>query len=238
MSNTKHPIIGIIPSFDEGTVISGGPSGVKRVYLRRDYMESIARVGAVPLILSPEMPIGTITKLCDGLVISGGYDIDPHRYGEEPLPEIRELEPADRFDWETELINACDEASVPILGICYGLQRLNIHYGGSLIQDIPRELGGAIPHDLAEHEVVFREEFLGIAAGEVRTVASRHHQALGRVADAVEVCAQAPDGVIEAARINERHYGMQWHPESDETGMHVYRVFIEDCMKLYGKSVA
>lgn len=238
MTTTKQPVIGIVPSFDEGTVVSGGPSGIKRVFLRRDYMESIARVGAVPLILSPEMPIESIMQLCDGVVISGGYDIDPVRYNEEPLPEIRELEPAERFDWERLLIEACDAANLPILGICYGLQRLNIHYGGSLVQDIPREIGTAVSHDNVEHEVTFTHDFLGIAAGESRVVASRHHQALGRVAEAVLVCATARDGIVEAARINDRHYGMQWHPESDETGAHVYRLFIEDCMNLYGRSYA
>lgn len=238
MVDTKHPVIGIVPSFDEGAVISGGPQGIKRVFLRRDYLESVARVGAIPVILSPEMSLEKIVQLCDGIVISGGHDIDPLRYGEDPLPEMHEREPAERFDWEKELIAACDEANLPILGICYGLQRLNIHYGGSLIQDIPTELGYRVFHDNAEHEVVFTDEFLGILAGESRVVASRHHQALGRVADVVDICAQSHDGIVEAARINGRHYGMQWHPESDETGVHVYRVFIEECMKLYGRSVA
>lgn len=238
MVNAKHPVIGIVPSFDEGAVISGGPQGIKRVFLRRDYMEAVSRVGAIPLILSPEMPLETITRLCDGVVISGGHDIDPRRYDEEPLPEVREREPAERFEWEKVLIDACDEANLPILGICYGLQRLNVHYGGSLIQDIPRELGHAVQHDSAEHEVDFIEEFLGIPSGQSRMVASRHHQALGRLADEILVCARAHDGIVEAARVNGRHYGMQWHPESDETGVHVYRVFIEECMKLYGRSVA
>lgn len=238
VSRAEHPVIGIVPSFDEGTVILGGPSGIKRIFLRRDYMESIARVGAIPLILSPETPIDTIIELCDGIIISGGYDIDPSRYGEVALPELRELEPAERYDWETELIAACDEANTPILGICYGLQRLNVHYGGSLIQDIPSELGVAVKHDVADHEVVFTDEFLGISEGESRMVASRHHQALGRLAEEVEVCAKSHDGVVEAARINGRHYGMQWHPESDETGIHMYRAYIEHCMKLYGRSVA
>ena len=238
MTDTKQPVIGIVPSFDEGTVVSGGPNGIKRVFLRRDYMKSIAQVGAIPLILSPEMPIESIVKLCDGVVISGDYDIDPTRYNEDPLPELRELEPAERFDWETQLIEACDTANLPILGICYGLQRLNIHYGGSLIQDIPREIGTGVLHDNVEHEVTFADDFLGIPAGESRMVASRHHQALGRVADAVSVCATAHDGIIEAARVNDRHYGMQWHPESDETGVHIYRLFVEECMKLYGRSYA
>ena len=238
MVDTKRTVIGIVPSFDEGAVISGGPDGIKRVYLRREYMESVAKVGAIPLIITPEMQLESIMELWDGVIISGGHDIDPAQYGEEPLPEIRLREPTDRFVWEREIIEACDEAQIPILGICYGLQRLNVHYGGSLIQDIPTELATSVEHDNAEHEVIFAEEFLGIPAGESRVVASRHHQALGRVADEVNVCATARDGVVEAARINGRHYGMQWHPESDETGAHVYRIFIEECMHLYGRRYA
>ena len=224
------PIIGIVPSMDDGTVITAGGSGIDRVYLRRDYLHSLSQVGAVPLILSPEMSIEHILELCDGVVISGGADIEPRFYNEQPIKELRITEPAERFEWEKRLIDACDEFHMPILGICYGLQRLNVHYGGSLVQDIPQEYGENVGHDGTEHEVVFEKEFLGIEAGSVRTVASRHHQALGRLGQGIEVCATAKDGIVEAAKVGERHIGMQWHPESDLTGVHMYRAFVERCM--------
>lgn len=226
----QQPIIGIVPSFDEGLMIAGGDDGIKRLFLRRDYMETLAHVGAMPLILSPDMTMDSIVALCDGVVISGGADIDPARYGEDRLPEVVRTEPDERYDWEAELITACDEAQVPILGICYGLQRLNTHYGGSLIQDIPRELGSKVAHDNAEHEVVFTNDFLGIPEGSHRMVASRHHQAIGRLADGFVVCASTSDGIVEAVQIHAIHFGMQWHPESDLTGVHVYRAFIEQCI--------
>ncbi len=232
MRTINQPIIGIVPSFDEGAVISGGDDGIKRVFIRRDYMQAIANVGATPLILSPDMPMESIVALCDGIVISGGYDIDPMRYNEQPLPEVRQLEPAERFDWEAKLIDACDEANRPIFGICYGLQRLNIHYGGSLIQDIPTEIGGHVKHDNIQHEVTFRKTFLGISSGQTHMVASRHHQAVGRLGDGVIECASTHDGIVEAAIINGRHFGIQWHAESDITGAHMYRAFVEHCQKV------
>jgi putative glutamine amidotransferase len=229
MRTINQPIIGIVPSFDEGAVISGGHDGIKRVFIRRDYMKAIASVGATPLILSPDMPMEHITALCDGIVISGGYDIDPMRYNEQPLPEVRQLEPAERFDWEATLIDACDETNRPILGICYGLQRLNVHYGGSLIQDISTEIGTHVKHDNIEHEVTFQKTFLGVSPGQTRMVASRHHQAIGRLGNNVIECASTHDGIVEAAIINDRHFGIQWHAESDITGIHMYRAFVEHC---------
>jgi len=233
MKNTagSTPIIGIVPSFDDGVIISAGGQGIERIYLRRDYLQSIAAVGAIPFIVSPEVPLDAVIEMCDGIVISGGLDIDPKEYGEEALPELRAVEPSARFAWEKQLIEACDENGVPILGTCYGLQRLNVHYGGSLIQDIPHELGSeAIGHDNTRHPVHFKREFLGFHPDEERTVASRHHQALARLADNISIAAVAPDGIIEAAHFGNIHFGMQWHPESDETGAHVYRMFVESCM--------
>lgn len=125
------------------------------------------------------MLIDEVVMLCDGIVISGGRDIDPARYGEERLPEVVRTEPGERFIWETQLIEACDEANVPILGVCYGMQRLNMHYGGSLLQDIPREYPETIGHKNTEHDVIFHDDFLGIDKGSARRVASRHHQAVG-----------------------------------------------------------
>ena len=226
----NRPIIGVVPSFDEGENVHGGSGLIKRVFLRREYLDMLARAGAVPLIISPELELDHIMDLCDGIVISGGQDIDPEFYGEDRLPEVQKTEPHERFEWESQLIAACDKMKMPILGICYGLQRLNVYYGGSLIQDIPTEIGTKVRHDNVEHEVIFTENFLGFLAGEKKVIASRHHQAVARLAPGFDVCATAADGVIEAIK-RDRCFGMQWHPESDITGIHVYHAFVEQCMK-------
>ncbi len=222
----KQPVIGISPGFDDGTKL---PEKRGSHYLRRTYTEVLKQVGAIPLILNLDMPMGAILSLCDGIVISGGEDIHPSLYGEEKLhiPGAVE-EPLLRTEWEHELIEACDNVGMPILGICYGMQLLNIHYGGTLYQDIPLELPESISHNLTHHDVAFTADFLGYSSGDVRDVESRHHQAVHDVAPGFEVCATAPDGIIEAFK-NARHFGMQWHPESDLTGVHVYRAFVEHC---------
>lgn len=222
----SQPVIGIVPSFDEGDNIPAG-GDVKRIYIRHEYTNRVAAAGAVPIILNPDMSLETITELCDGVVISGGEDIEPHFYGAEPLPSTRFNEPKSRFVWELDLIEACDKTSTPILGICYGMQRLNVHYGGTLIQDIPTILPDNVGHDVTEHVVAFGGTFLGMTGEHV--VASRHHQAVDRLASGFEAVAHAPDGIIEAI-VGHGHFGMQWHPESDITGMHVYTAFVQHCV--------
>ena len=141
---SSRPVIGIVPSFDdgEGVVIFPGPK-TERIYLRTEYVHVLASVGAVPMILSPDMPLDMVKDLCDGVVISGGFDIDASAYGEERLGN-EPLEPMKRFMWEERLIDACDEAGIPFFGICYGMHRLNIYYGGSLYQDRDTALSSTI----------------------------------------------------------------------------------------------
>lgn len=225
-SAKPKPVIGIVPSFDEGTHIPAGGGNVKRIYIRHEYTRMLSQVGAVPLILNPDMTPDTITQLCDGIVLSGGEDIDPRFYGQAKMrqPRPRYLEPRSRFRWEAKLIDACDKARVPILGICYGLQRLNVHYGGTLIQDIATLRPDNIGHDLTEHKIHINGTFLNMKG--THLIASRHHQAIDELADGFHIAALAPDGIIEAIE-GHGHYGMQWHPESDATGAHIYRAFVE-----------
>lgn len=233
MIETKtKPIIGIVPSFDEGVRIPVGGGDVKRIYLRHEYAHMLAQVGAMPLVLNPDMTYEEINALCDGIVLSGGEDIDPALYGQDkiPLSETRCIEPRSRFDWETGLIEVCDKARVPILGICYGMQRLNVHYGGTLIQDIASYMPGNVGHWQTMHHITFTYDFLGIKEAGVHEINSRHHQAIDRLAEGFQVCAAASDGIIEAIE-GHGHYGMQWHPESDTTGAHVYRAFVEECLR-------
>lgn len=220
------PVIGIVPSFDEGVHIPAGGGNVKRIYIRHEYTYMLAQVGAIPLILNPDMTPAAITELCDGIVLSGGEDINPRFYGQKRLkqPRPRYLEPSARFEWETKLIKACDKAKIPILGICYGLQRLNVHYGGTLIQDIQTLRSENIGHDLTEHDIYINGTFLNLRG--THRIASRHHQAIDQLADGFHVAASAPDGIIEAIE-GHGHLGIQWHPESDATGAHIYRAFVE-----------
>lgn len=226
---TKNkPVIGIVPSFDDGTVIPGG--AIDRLFLRREYSYLLAQVGAEPIILNPDMSVDMIIRLCDGIVISGGEDLSPELYGVERIDEVVRIEPVERYEWERTLIDACDNAGLPILGICYGMQRLNVHYGGTLIQDIDRYFPDNSGHWQTDHRIKFERDFLGMKETGVHAINSRHHQAIDQLADGFMISATAPDGIIEAIE-GRGHFGMQWHPESDETGAHVYRAFVESTQR-------
>jgi putative glutamine amidotransferase len=225
---TKRIIIGITPSFDNGDHFPD--SGIRRMYLRREYMDMIISVGAFPFVLDPVMPLDEIVSMCDGIIISGGENIDPTFYGSEQKIYTDLTEPLERATWENELIIACDVSRLPILGICYGMQLLNVHYGGTLIQHIDTYLPDNLGHWQTVHPIAFTHEFLGMKEMGVHNINSRHRQAIDTLADGFTVCATAPDGIIEAIE-GHGHFGMQWHPESDETGAHVYRSFVEECLR-------
>jgi len=110
------------------------------------------------------------------------------------------------------------------------MQILVLYNGGVLHQDIETEVPNSINHNITTHDIVFHESFLGFKAKQRHSVESRHHQAVSLLPDNFRVCATAPDGIIEAIA-GDNCFGLQWHPESDETGVHIYRAFVEYCQK-------
>jgi len=158
----------------------------------------------------------------DGLILQGGADVSPRAYGEEPQRPEWGGDPV-RDAYELELVHEFMEAGKPILGICRGMQLINVALGGSLFQDLPTQRPGDVPHETPEyernaHEVSFvkgghmAQWFAGTPGGKV---ASIHHQAVNRLGKGVMVEAVADDGVVEAIRWTGRSFvcGVQWHPE-------------------------
>jgi putative glutamine amidotransferase len=223
-----QPIIGITMCFDDSDLIK---PGVAYNYIRREYGIALQKAGAQPLFLDPTIDPMIAAKLCDGIVISGGEDIDPTLYNQS-VTGTKQQEPRARTDWERQLIDACDEWNRPILGICYGEQLLNVHYGGTLYQDIANDLGSALNHGTstaaAYHEVVFEQDFLGYQKGDRTVVAARHHQVVDKVAPGFLVVARSSDGMIEAIA-GRGHVGVQWHAESDSTADKIYNMFVHQC---------
>ena len=224
----KKPVIGITLGYDNYDMIR---EGIQYGYIRKEYAREVAGAGGEPIFLDENINADTAAKLCDGIIISGGQDIEPIFYG-QMVTYAQQTEPAERTAWEQKLVTACDKAHIPILGICYGSQLLNVHYGGTLYQDIHKEFGTELAHGAsagaAIHDVTFEIDFLGFSAGQTVQVASRHHQAVREIAPGFSVVATAPDGVIEAIT-NGRHYGIQWHSESDGTAPQIYSAFITLC---------
>ena len=212
-----------------------------------DYLESVRRAGGEPRVveLAKDAPADAAASI-HGLLLTGGSDIDPARYGEVGRASTAGVEP-ERDSFEIALVHAASDAKLPILGICRGMQVLNVALGGTLIQDISTELPGSLehsvpaPHHALAHEVWITKGSLlwklmqeKLAEGDACQVNSRHHQAVKKVACSFEVTATAPDGVIEAIECGTGGFclGVQWHPENFwRTGefRSVFEGFIEAC---------
>ncbi len=193
-----------------------------------DYLESVRRAGGDPVELAVAQSTADAIASADAVLLTGGGDVDPALYGETAHASFEAAEPGrDRF--EIDLVRASLEADLPILGICRGMQVINVALGGTLLQDIPSMLNGALHHWVPEprfaiaHEVwvtknsqlwsLMRDTLEG---GDTCQVNSRHHQAVRTVPSGWEVSATAPDGVIEAIEHTGRPFclAVQWHPEN------------------------
>lgn len=192
-----------------------------------DYVESIRRAGATPLELAiTDEPVAIVERI-DGLLLTGGGDVDPVHYGAQPQATHVPAEPG-RDAFEMALVTAAMTRGTPLFAICRGMQVLNVALGGDLVQDIPTEVNGAVHHDVREpryalaHEVwatqgsrfatLMREKLVD---GESCQVNSRHHQAVRHPGRGLEIVATSPDGVIEAVEGPGRFcLGVQWHPEN------------------------
>ena len=181
------------------------------------YGEAVAMAGGLPVILSPcaEDRIDALLDRLDGLCLSGGPDLHPSTYGAEPVPELGPTEPeADAF--ELALVRKAIERDLPVLGVCRGMQVMNVVAGGTLRQHIPGHRQEE-PGDRTVHDVrVRRSSRLRELVGRTRLdVNSFHHQAPGRLGAGLKLSARTEDGIVEgledpAARF---HIGVQWHAE-------------------------
>jgi putative glutamine amidotransferase len=198
--------------------------GVLRVRVNAAYTDALARAGLAPLVVPP-LPAATAPAILAGvagLVLTGGEDVAPRRYGAEPHASVSAHEGRD--ECELALAAAAHARRLPTLAIWRGVQLLNVAFGGSLIQDIPSERPHALSHDPGGarservHDVrVAEESRLAAALGADRlSTNSFHHQALDRIAPTVRVVACAADGIVEGVEAADPRWwllGVQWHPE-------------------------
>jgi putative glutamine amidotransferase len=190
------------------------------------YVASVQRTGAIAVLLPVDdrHPLELLDRI-DGLLVIGGADIDPSMYGQGLDPKTESTYP-DRDGFELALLNAAIERELPVLGICRGMQALNVALGGTLVQHIP-EVNGTNPHrrvvgtfDGTDHTVELEAGSLAArAAGEeLHTARCHHHQAVDKLGDGLVITGRAQDGMIEAIEMQNGGWvlGVQWHPEADE----------------------
>jgi putative glutamine amidotransferase len=196
-----------------------------------DYRQAVIHVGGEVRILERTMTASDALNGIGGLLLTGGGDVEPARYGEEPHPSLVDVEPL-RDEFEIALVREARSKNLPIFAICRGLQVLNVAFGGTLVQDIPSQVAGALEHRLAvppheafalAHEVwIDKDTKLAglmserLGGADTCEVNSRHHQAVKQVAPNFHVSATAPDGVIEAIEDPNAPFclAVQWHPEN------------------------
>jgi putative glutamine amidotransferase len=203
--------------------------GITRNRRPADYEQAIRLAGGEPRLLDWDaMKPDEALAAVDGLLLTGGGDIDPKHYGQPPSPHV-ELAEAGRDEFEIAVSRSALERDLPILAICRGLQVLNVAAGGTLVQHVPDAVGTAIAHSIDEPKnqlahsvrVVAGSALAGALGTRVVTVDmcvvnSRHHQAVDAVAPGFVVSATAPDGIIEAIERRDRRFcvGVEWHPEN------------------------
>lgn len=219
------PVIGVTPDFNAGDRKDmGGPEPT--YFLRARYIRAVEELGGIPLILPLVAEPSARRRLLDrvdGLLITGsGPDLPPRLYGERQrykFPLVSER----RADFELELVHQARRRDLPLLGICGGMQTVNVAWGGSLYQDIPAQVPGALDHrqkakaiHVAHQVTVTPKSLLNKVLGRRKLmVNSSHHQSVKTVAPSLKASAVAPDGIIEAIESPAHRFllAIQWHPE-------------------------
>jgi putative glutamine amidotransferase len=214
------PLIGITTSVTVDRV-------PERAYVNGTYIRAVQAAGGIPVLLTPHFTPevqAALWQRLDGLLLTGGGDIEPARFGQPRHPSVDDVSPA-RDDLEIGLTRRALEDGMPLFAICRGMQVLNVALGGTLVQDIPSEMPGALAHSQTapRHEPTHAVKVMGegtrlgrvLGTLEVQ-VNSMHHQAIKRLGAGLAPVAWAPDGVIEGVEMpgdGRFVLGVQWHPE-------------------------
>jgi putative glutamine amidotransferase len=238
MGKVRPPLIGI-STYSE--VARWGLWDMPASLLPRNYSDQVAAAGGVPVLLPPVPGIEAAVSRLDGLIISGGPDIEPGQYGQQAGPHTKIVRP-ERDKAEIALFRAALDAGVPVLGICRGVQLMNVALGGTLIQHLPDAVGhdahSPTPGTMAEHKVTVgaagsrssrssRSRLAGILGEGAHVVPTHHHQGIDRLGTGLVPVAWAEDGTVEALELDGMFaIGVQWHPEGGENPA-LFRALIE-----------
>lgn len=213
---TKPPLIGLPGRRKRASEMSGFLDSMAACDIDMyfaDYARGVMEAGGIPLHLPMDVDPAVVSERLDGIVLPGGTDIDPIRYRSEPHPELLAPE-QERDDLEFGLLSAALDADIPVLGICRGIQLVNVFQGGTLHQHVPEHSRSDLPIDALIHQVSFAQgSTLHDLYGPSAEVNSLHHQTVADVGRDLTVTAQADDGTIEGLEMGDSLLAVQWHPE-------------------------
>lgn len=240
----NKPRIGIAANL---RTIGSDMPGMYFSYVSHDYVEALERSGAIPVMLPVLKDLDLLRQQMEGLsgiLLPGGYDIDPMLYGEQPvIGQDFAMAEVDRFSIRT--LQEADAMGLPVLGVCKGIQVINVAFGGTLYQDLPRQKEGCLQHSQKAPRYN-PSHYVSIEAGSFLSelfpariaVNSFHHQAVKETAKGFRVTARAEDGVIEAIEKESGTFmlGVQWHPEmmakfDDPQMLRLIERFVDQCKK-------
>jgi putative glutamine amidotransferase len=214
----KRPLIGITTDLDDE-------------YLKLDhsYCDAINAAGGVPIIIPPSTDTSIYAEMINGLLIPGGNDLDPSYYYEEMMSQVKPVS-RKRSDFEISLLEEVISRGKPVLGICYGMQLINVFFGGTLYQDIESQISVEISHKKGYHIIVITENrFLEKGTFSVN---STHHQAIKKPGNGLSVFAFSGDNIIEAFCKEDYNFlvGVQWHPErllEHDLSLNIFESFVK-----------
>jgi putative glutamine amidotransferase len=215
----RAPLIGVTTSITIGT-------SPERAYVNSTYLNAIQHAGGVPVVLPPQLSASSLARLArglDGLLLTGGGDVDPAAFGETPHPTLYDVAPL-RDTLETGAVRIALERQLPILAICRGIQLLNVALGGTLFQHVGDEPGTELrhsqtePRDQPSHKVKVKptSRLAATLGTDELEVNSMHHQAVKALGAGLEAVAWTPDQLVEGVEMTEPSrfvLGVQWHPE-------------------------
>ncbi|MDR2148214.1 MAG: gamma-glutamyl-gamma-aminobutyrate hydrolase family protein [Tannerella sp.] len=234
----KRPVIGIADTYKDKT-----PS------VPRTYVDAVLKAGGIPVVIPlmrDDSLLLDLLKSVDGVIFAGGGDFDPAYYHERPIPQMGSIN-APRDTFEIRLVRLAAEKKVPVLGICRGMQLINVAFGGSLYQDIPAQYYDKsvshrqkTPASEPSHSVIVMDStiFSEMVGDKILMVNSAHHQAVKRLADGFTIAGKSADGLIEAMeKIDSANWilGVQFHPEQlvnkDKTLLKIFQNFVGEAGK-------
>ncbi|MBX6350863.1 MAG: gamma-glutamyl-gamma-aminobutyrate hydrolase family protein [Clostridia bacterium] len=246
MGGAERPVIGVTAGLGRG---EGARPEVRLASL---YVEAVRAAGGAPVVVAPPAPgerlaegeAAALVARFDGLLLTGGLDVDPARWGEPPHRETKV--DAERDELEFALLLAARDLGLPILGVCRGCQVINVAFGGSLLQHLPclsgvnehrqTRLDPPLARGELSHEVAIAPgtRLAAVLGAGVLKVNSLHHQAVGRLGEGLRVSAQSPDGVVEGIEADGPAWivGVQFHPEelfrAHPTFLALFRAFVAE----------